>query len=115
MSSLKLSLTPLPRPHHPPDDYRMFAGDLGNDVTEELLNRHFSCYPSFVKSKVVRDKFTNKSKGFGFLSFKEPADYTRAMKEMNGEYHYAAMFPPLGEAVARLWHSLVRVKMGQTV
>lgn len=63
----------------------MFAGDLGNDVTEELLTRHFSGYPSFVRAKVVRDRFTNKSKGFGFLSFKEPADYTRAMKEMNGE------------------------------
>ena len=62
----------------------MFAGDLGNDVTEELLTRTFSGYPSFVKAKVVRDKFTNKSKGYGFLSFKEPGDYTRAMKEMNG-------------------------------
>lgn len=69
-----------------PDDFRMFAGDLGNDVTEELLTRHFSCYPSFVRAKVVRDRFTNKSKGFGFLSFQEPADYTRAMKEMNGRY-----------------------------
>ncbi|KAF2348599.1 RNA recognition motif domain [Trinorchestia longiramus] len=69
-----------------PDDYRMFAGDLGNDVTDELLTRTFNCYPTFVKAKVVRDKFTNKSKGYGFLSFREPDDYTRAMKEMNGRY-----------------------------
>lgn len=69
-----------------PDDYRMFAGDLGNDVTDELLTRTFNCYPTFVKAKVVRDRFTNKSRGYGFLSFREPDDYTRAMKEMNGRY-----------------------------
>ncbi|XP_047736299.1 uncharacterized protein LOC125177842 [Hyalella azteca] len=46
------------------DDHRMFAGDLGNDVTDELLTRTFNGYPSFVKARVVRDKFTNKSKGY---------------------------------------------------
>ena len=62
----------------------MFAGDLGNDVTDELLNRYFSHYASFVKAKVCRDKRTNKSKGYAFISFKDPQDYIRAMKEMNG-------------------------------
>ncbi|MCL4138691.1 UNVERIFIED_CONTAM: hypothetical protein GTU68_063753 [Idotea baltica] len=63
----------------------MFAGDLGNDVTDELLQRYFSHYPSFARAKVVRDKRTNKSKGYGFISFKDSQDYIRAMKEMNGE------------------------------
>jgi len=35
---------------------------------------------------VIRDKRTGKSKGFGFISFKEPADFIRAMKEMDGRY-----------------------------
>ncbi|RXG57731.1 RNA-binding protein 42 [Armadillidium vulgare] len=69
-----------------PDDFRLFAGDLGNDVTDELLHRYFCQYPSFVKAKVVRDKRTNKSKGYGFISFKDSQDYIRAMKEMNGKY-----------------------------
>ncbi|KAB7505092.1 RNA-binding protein 42 [Armadillidium nasatum] len=69
-----------------PDDFRLFAGDLGNDVTDELLHRYFCHYPSFVKAKVVRDKRTNKSKGYGFISFKDSQDYIRAMKEMNGKY-----------------------------
>lgn len=67
------------------DDFRIFCGDLGNDVTDELLTRTFNKFPSFIKARVVRDKRTNKSKGFGFISFKDPADFIKAMKEMNGE------------------------------
>ena len=66
------------------DDFRIFCGDLGNDVTDEILTRAFSKYSSFLKAKVVRDKRSNKTKGFGFVSFKDPADFIKAMKEMNG-------------------------------
>jgi len=69
-----------------PNDYRVFCGDLGNDVTDEVLARTFGRYPSFTKAKVIRDKKTNKTKGFGFVSFKEPGDFTKAMREMNGKY-----------------------------
>ncbi|XP_044254431.1 RNA-binding protein 42 [Tribolium madens] len=70
----------------PDDDFRIFCGDLGNDVTDELLTRTFNKYPSFTRAKVIRDKRTNKSKGYGFISFRDPADFTKAMKEMNGRY-----------------------------
>lgn len=68
------------------DDFRLFCGDLGNDVSDDVLTRGFSKYPSFLKAKVIRDKRTNKSKGYGFVSFKDPQDYMRAMKEMDGKY-----------------------------
>lgn len=66
------------------DDFRLFCGDLGNDVTDELLARTFSRYPSFQKARVVRDRRTMKTRGFGFVSFKDPADFIRATKELNG-------------------------------
>ncbi|KAG0324146.1 RNA-binding protein 42 [Dissophora globulifera] len=68
------------------NDFRLFAGDLGNEVTDELLTKTFSKYPSFLKAKVVRDKRTLKTKGYGFISFSEPEDFARAWKEMNGKY-----------------------------
>jgi RNA recognition motif-containing protein len=68
------------------DDFRMFCGDLGNEVTDEVLARAFSKYPTFVKAKVLRDKRTNKTRGYGFVSFRDPQDFARAMREMNGKY-----------------------------
>jgi RNA recognition motif-containing protein len=59
---------------------------LGNDVKGEILTRAFSKYQSFLKAKMVRDKRSNKTKGFGFVSFKDLQDFIKAMKELNGEY-----------------------------
>ncbi|KAJ1985228.1 hypothetical protein H4R34_000187 [Dimargaris verticillata] len=68
------------------NDYRLFAGDLGNEVTDDMLTKAFSKYPTFLKAKVVRDKKTGKTRGFGFISFKDPTDYSKAWREMNGKY-----------------------------
>lgn len=69
-----------------PSDFRLFCGDLGNDVTDEVLTRVFGRYPSFQKAKVIRDKRTNKTKGYGFVSFKDPNDFVRAIRELDGRY-----------------------------
>ncbi len=52
----------------PDNDYRIFCGDLGNEVSDDTLANAFKKYPSFVKARVVKDKVTMKSKGFGFVS-----------------------------------------------
>lgn len=70
----------------PQDDYRVFVGDLGQDVTEEVLRRAFRKYSSLQKVKVVYNKQTGKSKGYGFLSFAAEDDYIRAMREMDGKF-----------------------------
>ncbi|EQC32061.1 hypothetical protein SDRG_10258 [Saprolegnia diclina VS20] len=70
----------------PENDYRLFCGDLGNEVNDELLSQAFSTYASFAMAKVVRDKLTHKSKGYGFVSFLDPFDAAKAMREMNGKY-----------------------------
>ena len=70
----------------PDNDFRMFVGDLGNEVTDDQLRRAFSKYPSMVKVKVLRDSLTGRTRGFGFVSFLDPMDFAKAMKEMNGKY-----------------------------
>ena len=52
----------------PENDYRIFCGDLGNEVSDETLANAFKKYPSFAKARVVKDKITLKSKGYGFVS-----------------------------------------------
>lgn len=73
----------------PVDDHRLFVGNLSKDVTDEILAQHFAHYPSFAKARVVRDKYNYNpllTKGYGFISFLDVTDYTRALKEMEGTY-----------------------------
>ena len=69
-------------PAHP----RLFIGNLAGEVTDDSLYKAFSKYTSIVKTKVVRDRRTTKSKGYGFVSFKDADDYLKAFKEMQGKY-----------------------------
>lgn len=82
---LKVIVTPLSHSFSL-DDFRIFVGNLGNEVTDDGLKRAFYVYKSCVRAKVVRDKRTNKSKGFGFVSFLDATDFVRALREMNGKY-----------------------------
>jgi hypothetical protein len=70
----------------PKDDYRLFCGDLGNEVTDDLLANAFRKYSSFSKAKVIRDKRTGKTKGYGFVSFSAPEDMVAALRDVNGRY-----------------------------
>lgn len=70
----------------PEGDYRLFCGNLGNEVSDEVLASAFRKYASFARSRVIRDKRTMKTKGYGFVSFLNANDYLKAFKEMNGKY-----------------------------
>ncbi|KAL1919235.1 uncharacterized protein VTP21DRAFT_1927 [Calcarisporiella thermophila] len=69
-----------------PNDFRIFCGDLGKEVTDQMLEEAFKKYPSFQRARVVREKHTNKSRGYGFVSFSNGDDFVRALREMNGKY-----------------------------
>lgn len=65
--------------------FRLFVGDLSNDVQENTLNSAFNKYASYQKCKVVRDRLSMKAK-YGFIAFKDPEDMLKAWKEMDGKY-----------------------------
>ncbi|XP_952454.1 RNA binding protein, putative [Theileria annulata] len=67
----------------PKNDYRIFCGDLGNEVTDEILANSFKRYPSFQRARVIRDKNSGKSRGYGFVSLLNPNEMLTALKEMN--------------------------------
>lgn len=69
-----------------PAHFRIFVGNLAGEVTDESLLKAFSQYPSVQKARVIRDKRTTKSKGYGFVSFADGDDYFRAARELNGKY-----------------------------
>ncbi|GAA6025820.1 hypothetical protein JCM11491_000596 [Sporobolomyces phaffii] len=71
-----------------PAHFRLFIGDLDPAISDDAFTAAFSGprFPSFVKGKVIRDKYTNKGRGFGFVSYTDPEDFLKAWKEMNGKY-----------------------------
>jgi len=68
----------------PENDFRCFVGNLGKDISDAKLAEAFSGkYPSFVMARVIFDKATKTSKGYGFVSFMDPTDCARAIREMD--------------------------------
>jgi len=45
------------------NDFRIFVGDMGNEVNDDILTKAFTKYATFQRAKIVRDKHSNKSKG----------------------------------------------------
>lgn len=69
-----------------PNDFRIFVGDLGKEVDDQMLQAAFIRFASFKKAKVVKEQRTGKSKGYGFVSFSHADDFLTALREVNGKY-----------------------------
>ena len=69
-----------------PTHFRLYCGNLGGEVTDASLHAAFSAYTSLSKARVIRDKSTGKSRGFGFVAFASSDDVLEAWRAMNGRY-----------------------------
>lgn len=67
------------------DEGKLFIGGLSYDTTEQSLEESFSKYGSIAKVDVIRDRETDRSRGFGFVTFENPEDAKDAMAAMNGK------------------------------
>lgn len=70
----------------PENDFRLFVGDLAPEADDAALASAFRKYPSFAMAKVVFDKASKKSKGFGFVSMLDVMDAATAIRDMNRKY-----------------------------
>ena len=68
-----------------PTHFRIMVGNLAGEVTDDSLAKAFTLY-GVSKARVVRDKRTTKSKGFGFVSFPDAEKGFKAAREMLGKY-----------------------------
>ncbi|MCJ8745190.1 hypothetical protein PDJAM_G00127370 [Pangasius djambal] len=67
------------------DEGKLFIGGLSFDTTEQSLEDAFSKYGVITNVHVARNRETNKSRGFGFVTFENPEDAKDAMEGMNGK------------------------------
>ena len=80
----------------PEDDFRLFIGNIGRYCSDEKLASCFSQYASstwspsmiryksFNKAKVIQNKANGRTKGYGFVSFSDPIEAIKAMREQQG-------------------------------
>ena len=61
-------------------------GNLGKEVSDDVLARAFMKFPGFQKAKVVKNSTTSETKGYGFVSFATLATMVQAIKEQDGKY-----------------------------
>src|SRR5688500_20361981 len=63
---------------------KLYVGNLPDSVTEERLQQHFAQHRSVISARIVTDKFTGRSKGFGFVEMSSDAEAERAINALNG-------------------------------
>ena len=64
---------------------RVYAGNLPWSVTKARLEELFSPYGELEDAIVIANKYTGRSRGFGFVTYKNEADADKAIEEMNGK------------------------------
>jgi RNA recognition motif-containing protein len=63
---------------------KIFIANFPFDMTETDICDLFKIFGAITGCKLVKDPSTQKSKGFGFVEFREPKAAKLAMKEMDG-------------------------------
>jgi RNA recognition motif-containing protein len=62
----------------------IYVGNLDYKVTEDDLKEAFEGYGSVESAKIITDKFTGRSKGFGFVTMENDDEAKTAIEELNG-------------------------------
>ncbi|HAW08255.1 MAG: RNA-binding protein [Chloroherpetonaceae bacterium] len=62
---------------------KIYVGNLSYNVKDADLLEIFKEYGEIASAKVITDKFTGRSKGFGFVEMPNDAEAQNAIKELN--------------------------------
>lgn len=64
---------------------KLYVGNLPYTVNDESLKDLFAGSGEVVEAKVITDKFSGRSKGFGFVTMKDDAAAEKAIADMDGK------------------------------
>ncbi len=63
----------------------IYLGNLSYSATEASIKELFEVYGEVTTAKIVTDKFTGSSRGFGFVEMTNDAEAQKAIAELNGK------------------------------
>ena len=64
----------------------IYIGNLSYSVTEDNLRSLFVEFGEVENAKVIKDRFTGRSKGFGFVEMPSNSEADQAIKALNGKF-----------------------------
>ena len=63
----------------------IYVGNLSYDATDETIRKAFESFGQVTSARVIKDKYTGQSRGFGFVEMGEQAQAQAAIKSLNGK------------------------------
>jgi len=63
---------------------KIYVGNLGYSVENTMLADKFAQFGTVQSAKVIMDRDTNRSKGFGFVEMSTSAEAAEAIAQLNG-------------------------------
>jgi RNA recognition motif-containing protein len=63
---------------------KLYVGGLPYSVTEQQLNETFGAHGTVASVKIIADKFTGQSRGFGFVEMSSDAEAQAAITALHG-------------------------------
>ncbi|MGV7354877.1 RNA-binding protein, partial [Mycobacterium kansasii] len=66
-------------------EYRCFVGGLAWATDDNSLQTAFSQFGDVTESKIINDRETGRSRGFGFVTFANEQSMKDAIAQMNGQ------------------------------
>ena len=64
---------------------KLFVGGLSWDTTDDSLKNFFSTVGTVTSAKIITDKFSGKSRGFGFVEMSSDDEAKKAIAELSGK------------------------------
>jgi len=63
----------------------IYVGNLSPDVTDEAIRGTFVSFGEVTSARVIKDKYTGQSRGFGFVEMPGQSQAQTAIKSLNGK------------------------------
>jgi RNA recognition motif-containing protein len=64
---------------------KLYVGNLSYGTSEETLKNYFAGFGTVVSAKIISDRETGNSKGFGFVEMGSDEEAAKAIQETNGK------------------------------
>ena len=63
----------------------IYVGNISYDATDETLKQAFEPFGEVASARIIKDKYTGQSRGFGFVEMPAQSQAQTAIKSLNGK------------------------------